>query len=672
MQMKHAYSLLGLLLSPTLVQAQNTCATALPITAGIHTVAIVDGSDVPDPICAANGPGASAGEWYTYTPTQDYTINLSTDLSQNTGIDTRFHVYTGTCGALSCHDGDDDGGSGYLSVSTFNVFQGVTYYIAFDDRWDNSGFDFLIEETPYVEPIVPPVTFTANPIGTISGTYRVCVVDMNGDFLDDIVTVSDDQVQIHYQGPISGSFNNSTINTTVADFLPTWSLAAGDIDKNGFNDLLYGNGTGVTFMQANATGSGFTEISGPEYVFSQRSNFVDLNNDGHLDAFVCHDVDPNVYYMNDGSNNLNFYQGGLGDHSEGGNYGSIWTDYDNDGDVDLFIAKCRGGTSTAKINELHRNDGGGVFTDVSATANMDDPVQTWSSAWNDYDNDGWMDALVGASSNADGTHKLMHNNGDGTFSDITAGSGWDTNPSLNIEHISYDFDNDGFADVFGGGNKIMFNNGDLTFSPSVYSFTNGPIGDLNNDGFLDIQNGGTVYFNDGNSNNWVKITLQGVQSNGNGIGTRVEIYGDWGKQIRDVRSGEGFKYMNTLNVHFGIGEATEIDSVYINWPSGHTDVLYEPTINGTHHVVEGSSPLGLLTVDGQSIEIYPNPTSDKLNISNFELISSNRVAIYSHTGQFIKDVKHSSVSVQELASGLYILRIELPDGPSFAETFIKE
>ena len=127
MRMKHAYYLLGLLFSPTLVQAQNTCATALPITAGVHTVAIVDGSDVPDPICAANGAGASAGEWYTYTPTQDYTINLSTDLSQNTGIDTRFHVYTGTCGALSCHDGDDDGGSGYLSVSTFNVFQGVKY-----------------------------------------------------------------------------------------------------------------------------------------------------------------------------------------------------------------------------------------------------------------------------------------------------------------------------------------------------------------------------------------------------------------------------------------------------------------------------------------------------------------------------------------------------------------
>ena len=54
-----------------------------------------------------------------------------------------------------------------------------------------------------------------------------------------------------------------------------------------------------------------------------------------------------------------------------------------------------------------------------------------------------------------------------------------------------------------------------------------------------------------NSNNWLKLALQGVQSNSNGIGARVEIYGAWGKQIRDIRSGDGFTYMNSMTAHFG-------------------------------------------------------------------------------------------------------------------------
>jgi hypothetical protein len=408
-------------------------------------------------------------------------------------------------------------------------------------------------------------------------------------------------------------------------------------------------------------------------VFCQRTNFVDINNDGHLDAFSCHDVNPNVYYLNDGSGNYTFYQGGLGDHPEGGNYGSLWTDYDNDGDQDLFIAKCRGGSSTAKIDELHRNDGGGNFTDVSVASGMADPQQSWSAAWNDYDNDGWMDAMVGASSPDDGMHKLKKNNGDGTFSDVTAGSGWDTNPSLNIEHNSFDFDNDGFADVIGGGNKIMFNNGDMTFSPADYNFTNGAVGDLDNNGFLDIRNGSTIYFGNDNGNNWITINLQGIESNYNGIGARVEIYGDWGKQIRDVRSGDGFRYMSTLNVHFGIGQATEIDSIFVKWPSGHVDNIINPTINESITVVEGSSPLGLLSLGEKKITIHPVPAYDVLNIDNIELLDVKSLNIINQTGQVVStfDQSLSKVAIAQLPKGRYFLVIETVSGVKYSESFIK-
>lgn len=673
--MKLKLTSLLLLGIPLVNFAQNTCATAQAITAGTYSVAGVNGTEVPTVICAPNGSGATAGEWYTYTPTDDYSLTITTDLPGTAGNDTRFHVYTGTCGALVCAAGDDDGGTGLTSLATFNVTSGVTYIIAFDNLWSSAAFDFQLTEGPVVPVITPPITFTASVIPGLGGTYGLATTDMNGDFLDDLVTVNSSSVQIGYQ-QAGGTFNVVTIPTSATTYQPSWSMAIGDIDKNGFNDMLYGSGSGVTFMKANATGTAYTEVSGPQYVFCQRTNFVDINNDGNLDAFSCHDVNPNVYYINDGSGNLQFYQGGLGDHPEGGNYGSVWTDYDNDGDQDLFIAKCRGGSGTAKIDELHRNDsnnGNVVFTDVSVASGMADPMQAWSSAWNDYDNDGWMDALVGASSTDDGSHKLRKNNGDGTFSDVTAGSGWDINTSLNIEHISYDFDNDGFADVFGGGNKIMFNNGDMTFSSAPYTFTNGSVGDLNNDGFLDIRNGNTVYFSDGNDNNWIKIHLQGIESNYNAIGARVEIYGDWGKQIRDVRSGDGFRYMNTLNVHFGIGQATEIDSIYIKWPSGHIDHIVNPTINTPITVVEGSSPLSLLSFDEKKISLFPVPAMEELSIENIELLDVKKMFIYDQNGQLIQefDKAMSKVAISQLTNGRFYLVIETMTGSKYSESFIK-
>lgn len=674
--MKKTLLLIGILLG-SFSFAQNTCGTAVNVSAGLHVVGTLDGT-ASTLACDGNVNTQTTpfSEWYSYTPSINYTVTITTDLAINSGGDTNFNVYSGTCGALICHDGDDDSGTignGYLSIATFSAMAGTTYYIAFDNKWSAAGFTFELIENTYTPPIPTPVSFTAQVVPSISGAYTNCAVDMNGDYLDDIVAVSSTNVQIHYQ-QASGGFTNSTITTTAADFLPSWSIAAGDIDKNGFNDLVYGGGSGVTFMKANATGTGFTEVSGSQYVFSQRSNMVDINNDGQLDVFVCHDVDPNVYYLNDGTGNLTFYQGGLGDHAEGGNYGSVWVDYDNDGDQDLFIAKCRGGASTAKVNELHQNNGSGVFTDVSVISNMADPVQTWSSAWNDFDNDGDMDALVGASSTADGTHKLMRNNGNGTFTDITAGSGWDTNTSLNIEHITYDFDNDGFADVMGGGNKIMRNNGDMTFTPFTIGFTPGPVGDFNNDGFVDVQSGSTIFYSNGNANNWIKFNLQGIQSNRNGIGARVEIYGPWGKQIRDVRSGEGFRNMSSLNVHFGIGTATAITQVVILWPSGTVDVINNPSINSSLTIIEGSSPLSLAENSNSKIILYPNPTSTTLSVSNTEMLNIKDISIISTLGKVVKKGKltNGNIDVSDLSEGLYVLAIETEDGKKYAESFLKK
>lgn len=701
--------MLSLSLSVTLNAqvSSDTCAdaaNATPINGiGTFTVNAVDGSEIPNPICAANGTGASNGEWYAYTIdlTEETGVTISTDLSQNSGGDTRIHVYSGTCGSLVCVGGDDDDGTignGYLSIATFSAMPGTTYYIAFDDRWNDSGFDF---EISYGDPIdVPdpegpaPINFTESSLST-SGSNRA-VVDMNGDFLDDIVSISSTNVNIQFQDPTQpNGFRLVNITTPSADYTPSWSLAAADYNADGYTDLLYGSGNGVTFMKAivdnnnvnngNAFDdvSGFEEASGSDYVFSQRSNFVDINNDGNLDAFVCHDVQPNVYYINDGTGNLVYYQTAtagapynLGDYASGGNYGSIWIDYDNDGDQDMFIAKC-GGATARRTNQMHTNNNG-VFVENAAALNLADPMQTWSSTWGDFDNDGDLDVFIGSSDPSD-PHKLMRNDLDDsdpenitvTFTDVTAGSGVVGVTSFNHENVRYDFDNDGNLDIASNGD-ILFGNGDMTFSVNSDMVpSDGSFGDLNNDGFIDAF-GGSIYMNNGNSNNWLTINTIGTTSNINGIGARVTIETPSGTQIREVRSGDGFRYMNTINTHFGIGTDASITSITVEWPSGIVDMISNPTINSTLQITEGENTLSLEEFTVNNLITYPNPTSEFLNLSTDLNLNKTPYMIFDVSGRLVKKgkINNNQLNVSTLAAGNYMLRIS-NQGAVKVQKFIK-
>jgi len=655
--------------------AQQNCINSITVTAGIHNNLQIQGTP-PAIFCV--GPAANAANWFKYVPTQTYTVTVTTDLPQNANKDSRLQVYEGSCTNLVCVGGDDDSGSGYLSVFEFTAVVGNSYWFVFDNYWGSNNadnLDFQIIESDFVAPELPAVSFTtvSRPIG---GSFRLGVVDMNGDYLDDIVSIGGSSVEIHKQ-QTDGTFQvQNTVTASVSQgSLPTWSLSAADYDDNGFTDLLYGGGTGVTFMKANSTGTAFEKSNFTQYVFSQRSNFVDINNDGHLDAFMCHDVAPNVYYMNDGLGNLTFNQGGLGVYPTGGNYGSIWVDYDNDGDQDLFIAKCRGGqTNGANVNEMHRNNGNGTFTEVGELVNLKDPIQTWSSAWGDFDNDGFMDVMVGASSNANGTHKLMRNNGSGAFVNITASSGVDTFTGLGIEYVAQDFNNDGFIDIFcGESSVILINNGNLTFTQVPVTANAGAIGDLNNDGFLDILNGTNIRFNVPNTNHWIKFNLQGVQSNRNGIGARIEIYGTWGKQIRDVRSGDGFRFMSSLNPHFGIGQSTEITQVIIRWPSGIVDTFNNVAIDQSLFVMEGIT-LNTNENNYAQFKLYPNPTDDYIKVETIETQEFVSYQIFDIHGRVVKSSvwKQSTIIVSDLNSGTYFLQLIDTKGKLQSQKFIKK
>lgn len=650
-------------------QAQNTCSAPLPVVAGVvYTVDTVDGTTVPLPVCSSGGTGATAGEWFVYTATSYVTVSVSSDLVQNGNTDTRVQVYSGACDNLMCVGGDDDSGAGLLTVATFNAFAGQSYLIAWDNRYSGLGFDFTLTEQPW-DPTAISFTNLSVPTNSCSGCGQAAV-DMNNDGYDDVVTVTAANIRVNYQQP-DGTFSMVDYPTTNADYTPSWSIAAGDIDANGYLDLLYGGGSGVTFMVATADGSGFVErsgwpdVAGPQsqYVFSQRSNFIDINNDGHLDAFVCHDVQPNVFYLNDGSGALTFNQGGLGDTPDGGNYGSIWIDYNNDHKIDLFIAKCRGSNqAAASIDQMHRNNGDGTYTEVAVSLGLADYHLSWSSAWADFDLDGDLDVLIGSSSMAQGGHKLMRNDGD-VFTNVTEGSGFDVFGGTSVEWVAHDFNNDGWVDVLGASSTIHFNNGDMTFTPIVGPASSGAVADLNNDGFLDVLNGGTIRLNTGNDNNWVRINLQGTLSNANGIGARVELTSPLGTQIRDVKSGDGFRHMSFIGAHFGLGTDDVVEQVTVYWPSGQVDVVKGVAVNTATTITE-SLTTGLQDASGLDLRISPNPAMDRITIAGAEGETILRTRIIDASGKVIAmpAMRHGQLDVSGLAKGSYLLELETGKG----------
>lgn len=660
--------------------AQANCGAALQVVLNSTTTAPAFGPEngtPPTQFCGLNNnTGTTKGKWYKFTAAQNIDITVSTALSQNSNSDTRVIVYTGTCANLVCLVANDDFNGGLTSQATFAATTGTTYTIAFDNRYSQNGFDFTVMEA--APPAPDRLSFTSTPIAGITGGYNNCIADMNGDYLDDIVSaVNNTTLAITYQHT-DGVFTTSTMTVTNTSVMPSWSIAAGDYDNNGFNDLMYGSGSGVVFLKANSTGTGYTTDRKTQSFLVQRTNFVDINNDGKLDAFACDDNAPNRIYLNDGTN-LNHSQGGIGDFATGGNYASNWADFNNDGKIDMYLAKCgQGGSGVGgNIDQFFNNNGNGTYTNIAAAASMANAEQTWSGAVGDFNNDGWMDVVVGVNSASNGYTNVKRNNGDGTFTSVTNGSGYDTNTALGREYITQDFDNDGFLDVLGSGNTIMFGDGNFHFTanPNTYPLSSydKPVGDLNNDGFLDIQNGTSVLMNNGNTNHWLNINLQGIQSNRNGIGARVEIHGSWGIQIRDVQSGTGFQNMSTLCAHFGIGQETTISQVIIKWPSGIIDTINNPTSNQSLLVVEGAT-LAVNNYANSEFNLYPIPAKNSLNISSNQNITFTSAQIFDLSGKLILDtqINNHSVNVESLPRGTYIILLLDDTNKKYTQKFIKE
>lgn len=542
------------------------------------------------------------------------------------------------------------------------------------------------------------------PTINFHGGNSIGVCDMNNDGKDDIVRADMNSAQvIDYQAAANDTFTEAAFAGVIGD---PWGLCVGDVDNNGYNDVLWGDYGATRIMQANATGTDYNSVNvttatSASFIFVQGCNFFDINNNGDLDAFVCNDVDMPHIYIGDGTGSWTFNQAlmplaTVPSSDNSGNYASIWTDVNADGLTDLMITHCRQGvtqpTDPRRIDQVFINNGNGTYTqDVTNWTNLLDGAQGWSTAWGDIDNDGDMDAFV---LNYDVNSTLMINNGSGVFTNAISGSGINTTTTFFGMNATFqDFNNDGYVDLFISGDAHMMyvNDGDGTFTldPNAFSYngnsiTSHAVGDLNADGFLDMYasycdiyqspsiRNDRLWMNDcpaaGNTNHWIKFYLQGVASNLNGIGAIVKIYGPWGVQVREVRSGEAYGVQNSFTMHFGLGTSTVVDSAVIQWPSGTVDALDVFNADQTVTVIEGSSPLSTHGFDDHqlALSVYPNPVTDDafIRLDHFAAVGLNNLSVnvYDVDGKivFTQTKLQSSIIVIDrsaLSAGMYFVEV---------------
>lgn len=500
------------------------------------------------------------------------------------------------------------------------------------------------------------------------------------------------------------------------------------------------------------------------------NTWADYDNDGDIDLFVVNtnQATPSSHlYRNDGNGMFTkILTGSIADSSANTGWGCVWGDINNDTYTDLVIAAAYGFGSVMHPNRFFYNNGNGTFTHIDTTNITDSNDAFTIPMFSDYDQDGDIDLFIGSGpANTIGDRDYLWRNmmkeqsvpyffnriDTGIIgTEIVDGQNWNwididndgdldgflTNYSQNIRNRLYrcegpryyvkmtsaevgtivtdqgawlantwgDFDNDGDLDCFltndGGPTKYYSNNGSGFFTKidtlavvtagSTYGAT---IGDYDGDGDLDLFVAGStvtkaLFRNETNNNNkWINIRCVGMgpqpgMTNKSALGTIVKIKANingtptW--QIREINAQNSFNSMNMLNVHFGLGNASVIDSMIIKWGGGLTQTFTNVQLNKFYKAIEGQGLNEILIGINQiSTEVpgkfnleqnYPNPFNPVTKIKfAVAKASSVKLSVFDVTGRLVSVIIDKQLNAgtyvtdfdaSRLSSGIYFYRLE--------------
>jgi hypothetical protein len=446
----------------------------------------------------------------------------------------------------------------------------------------------------------------------------VCVGDYDNDGWEDLyVTYYGKNALYHNNG--DGTFTEVSEKAGVAGSGKAWGngCAFVDYDRDGHLDLMVANYVDFDLSTAPAPGErascvwkGVPVMCGPQGLpaaknilyhnkgdgtfedvtkkahidqadghYSLSVSTLDYDDDGWPDIFVADDSTASILYHNnrDGTFTDVAITAGAAFNEDGraqAGMGSTVADYNGDGKLDIFKTNFSDDTAT-----LYRNNGNGTFDDVtySAGLGLNTKYLGWGTMFLDFDNDGWPDLLLvngHVYPEVDSQHLgsafqepriLYHNNGNGTFTDISAGAG----PGITAVNSSR-----------GLAIGDLWNDGRLS---AVISNMNAPPSLLVND----VRT----------PNHWIAFHLMGtsfdsssrnLRTNRDAIGARITMKAGSRIFVDEVRSGSSYDSNNDMRVHFGLGSLTKIDSVEARWPSGHLEKFDNLAVDKIHTLKEGS------------------------------------------------------------------------------------